>query len=187
MTFFWLLSCILFIHSVNGEFCTYKMNERKLKCGTMTDWCTTQTDNVHGSKGPTPPGDYRIGQFRIHHEVGWFNLYPKRDNHPATYWDYSTHAPDRKCRGGFGLHFGSRSAGCITVLDKECWKKVEEQVKSQSYQSKTTYKCQGCSAKWVGSGYSCWRTTTFGSRQLGPTLKVIKTSSSTINLQPKVH
>ena len=44
----------------------------------------------------------------------WFKLYRQRVS--EGYWDYHTKVPELGHHGGFAIHPGSYSEGCITVL-----------------------------------------------------------------------
>ena len=50
----------------------------------------------------------------------WFKLYRQRVS--GGYWDYHTKVPELGCHGGFAIHPGSYSEGCITVTIEYLYK-----------------------------------------------------------------
>ena len=90
-----------------------------------------------------------IGPQTTSHGVRWFNLYPKRAS--GGYWDYHSKSPDHNCRGGFGLHEGTVSAGCVTVLDSSCFDEIILSVTSYPVNSYTMNEC-GWGCPWWCSG-----------------------------------
>ena len=98
---------------------------------------------------PLPPGTYRIGPPTEWHSLGWFNLYPVTDG--AT-WDYHSKVPSFGCRGGFGLHQGTISEGCITISDNTCLHKLHAAIIGESSTTETV-RMDEC--PWCGAGI-CW-------------------------------
>ena len=134
----------------SAAFCTYYRNSDSVTCGSVT--CTTASTN---SADKLPTGYYYIGEARIHevHNVRWFNLYPKRQNAKG-FWDYHTQVPELGCRGGFGLHEGSISLGCVTVTDMSCFGNLRNEITNNFPVIQfEVYECSGCglSKCWGGT------------------------------------
>ena len=93
-------------------------------CGTVSP--TETRDDRFG--GPTPLGEYLIGKRYRHSRlnIDWYNLYPKKENNPGYYGYYQR---TRKGRYAMGLHPGTRSLGCVTVV-KSCWPSIRSVVDS---------------------------------------------------------
>lgn len=92
--------------------------------------------------GPTPVGEYLIGQRFKHseHSIDWYRLYPRIEDNSG-YYGYT--AKTKAGRFAMGLHPGSVSLGCVTVKsptkpydDADTWKSVREKLEA----SKLTYK-----------------------------------------------
>jgi hypothetical protein len=92
--------------------------------------------------GPTPVGEYLIGQRFNHekHKIDWYKLYPRIEDNSG-YYGYT--AKTKAGRFAMGLHPGATSLGCVTVkstdnpYDKaEAWKSVRGKLDS----SKLKYK-----------------------------------------------
>jgi hypothetical protein len=64
--------------------------------------------------GPTPYGEYLIGQRYTHatHNIDWYKLYPRMKNNQG-YFGYT--AATETGRSAMGLHPGTVSLGCATV------------------------------------------------------------------------
>lgn len=109
-----------FATTCSAATCYYHRRSNQISCGGVT--CSAE-GNVNGGK--LPAGYYYIGAFRTHqrYDVPWFNLY-KQKNDESGFWDYHTRIPEAGCRGGFGLHPGTRSEGCITVTDDYCFDRI---------------------------------------------------------------
>ena len=71
----------------------------------------------------------------------WFNLYHSRSRSAGDYWDYYTELSEIGCRGGFGLHPGIVSHGCITVTDRSCFNKIKDVVQRFPSRSFDVTKC----------------------------------------------
>jgi len=110
-----------------------------VQCGTVT--CDT-VGSVSGGK--LPVGDYLVGTFYLHGDAKtpWFNLYPKRSN--GGFWDYHSKVPEYNCRGGFGLHEGKISEGCITVSDEVCFQKIRQKIDTSRKITMSTWECKKC-------------------------------------------
>ena len=119
--------------------CTYDQSANTVSCRGIS--CKT-VGQVQGGK--LPKGSYRIGTFYLHGRARtpWFNLYPKRS--AGGYWDYYTKASELGCRGGFGLHPGSVSLGCITVTDKRCFDQIKAVVQRFPSNSFDVTECLTC-------------------------------------------
>ena len=102
--------------------CSYYRSSNQITCGGIS--CDTQA-NVDGG-GKLPPGYYYIGEFLPEeHFVSWFNLYKQKADRSG-FWDYHTQIPEENCRGGFGLHPGTTSLGCITVTTHTCFEGIKQ-------------------------------------------------------------
>ena len=122
-----------------GAFCKYYQSSNSVRCGQIT--CLTANPDDRYEK--TPVGFYYVGRSRIHKGVGWFNLYPQRSS--GGYWDYHTKVPEFNCRGGFGLHYGWISEGCITVTDLSCFNQLRDEITNNfPEKSLNAHKCRGC-------------------------------------------
>eukprot|EP01084_Bolivina_argentea_P287638 493568_1 len=143
---FVVLAFIIFIGLSNGTvWCYYSSSADTVRCvpppitgkGAVT-CATVNYDN------PLPGGaSYYLGPETTSHEQGWFNLYPIYGD---TSWDYHTRVPDFDCRGGFGLHEGINSLGCITVSDHTCWNSLYSVITdTPMHRSTTTLLLDECS------------------------------------------
>ena len=145
--------------SSQGAFCTYYRNSNRVSCGSVT--CSTASPDDPADK--LPSGYYYIGNFYTHPRlrVPWFNLYRERSSSKGTFWDYSTLIPELGCRGGFGLHSGSVSEGCVTVTDSSCFTRLKDEInRSFPVVYFNVYECISCSRGWWWSQPSCSRTQT---------------------------
>ena len=85
----------------------------------------------------------------------WFNLYCQRSS-GGGFWDYYTQVPELGCRGGFGLHSGDYSEGCITVTSSSCFNRLRNEIISNfPVIYFNVYECRNCHQGWWGSGYQC--------------------------------
>ena len=161
-----LLATILMMStSSHGAFCTYYRNSNSIMCGSVT--CSTASPTNEADK--LPPGYYYIGNYYTHprHGVPWFNLYRQRNG--GGFWDYHTEIPELGCRGGFGLHSGSFSLGCVTVTES-CFSQLRNEInRHYSEINFNAYECRGCHERWrwIGSGYSCYWTKTISRVRTG--------------------
>lgn len=130
---------VTIVCSACGATCTYYRNSNKLSCNGIT--CTTESW-VWGGK--LPRGYYRVGTFYLHglKKTPWFNLYRYKGN--GKYWDYHTKIPTESCRGGFGLHPGTVSEGCITVLNDSCFNRIKNAINMHRSQTFTAVECRKC-------------------------------------------
>ena len=150
-----LASILVIFTSSHGAFCTYYSNSNSVTCGSVT--CSTASPNSEADKLST--GYYYIGNYYIHGSTTpWFNLYRKRSS--GGFWDYYTKIPELGCRGGFGLHSGGASEGCITVTDSSCFTQLRNEI-DQNYRELNfnAYECRGCHEGWLW-GYKCLWTQT---------------------------
>ena len=74
---------------------------------------TTERDDKKFG-GPTPLGEYLIGQRFTNKGTDWYRLYLKKEDSTG-YYPYSKNSPNKNGRSTFGLHPGTLSLGCITV------------------------------------------------------------------------
>ena len=134
-----LFVLLVIIWTASGSTCTYYRAANKLSCNGIT--CTTES-LVWGGK--LPRGLYRIGTFYYHgsQQTPWFNLYRYKGN--GNYWDYHTKIPTESCRGGFGLHPGTVSEGCITVLNDSCFNRIKNAINLYSPHSFSAIECRKC-------------------------------------------
>jgi len=130
--------------------CTYNGRENHVTCGDV-ECSTKEAGNLE-----LPAGHYRIGVFYEHPRLHtpWFNLYRKRSS-GGGYWDYSTLVPELSCRGGFGLHPGTISQGCITVTEGDCFQRLKEVIMGYGSKNFSPYECRVCRRWWFGSSYRC--------------------------------
>lgn len=142
------LGAVLFVSLAtlsSAAVCNYNRLTNRITCNRVT--CDT-LDEVGGG-GKLPVGYYYIGVFRTHYSVGWFNLYKQKSDRTG-FWDYHTKIPEEGCRGGFGLHYGSTSLGCITVPDSACFSRIERVLRAYPVIPFTVYECRACNYG------SCW-------------------------------
>jgi hypothetical protein len=142
--------------------CTYCRSTNQIRCGGVS--CNTKADVVGGGK--LPSGYYYIGNYYSHGGVPWFNLYKQRSS--GGYWDYYTQIPEESCRGGFGLHPGTISEGCITVLERSCFNRIRDVINTYPAIPFYVTECRGCN-----SYFGCWWTSTV-SRLCTTDLQVIE-------------
>lgn len=119
-----------------AAFCTYYRSSNRVTCGSVT--CDTASPSWW-SGGKIPSGYYYIGNFYSHSGTPWFNLYPQRQG--GGFWDYSTRVPELGCRGGFGLHAGSYSEGCITVPSSSCFNDLKDEINNFPVIYFNVYEC----------------------------------------------
>ncbi|CAF4788347.1 unnamed protein product, partial [Rotaria sp. Silwood1] len=127
--------------------CTFSRSTKKVKCGYQE--CSAVTDD-------TPIGYYKLGavEFNQGKNKNWVNLYPRKKN-GNDYWDYYCENPDTR-RSKIALHPGSRSMGCISVPDANCWSALEKLLTSErssilsvtgversGYRSYISFSCNG--------------------------------------------
>lgn len=144
--------------------CTYDRSSNQISCGGVT--CNTK-GNVGGG-GKLPAGYYYIGDHYSRNGVPWFNLYKQRAS--GGFWDYHTQIPEENCRGGFGLHPGTISLGCITVLDPACFDGIRDVIKGYGIIPFNVTECIRCSTFFGG----CWWTNQI-SRPCRTDLDVVQT------------
>ena len=142
MKIFLLVAVVVFTNQYTAsavETCSYDQSSNSISCGGVT--CNT-VGQVQGGKLPT--GYYRIGTFYLHGNARtpWFNLYRRRS--AGGYWDYYTRASDIGCRGGFGLHPGTVSLGCITVKDRSCFDDIKKVLTRSYSRSFDVTECLNC-------------------------------------------
>lgn len=97
--------------------------------------CTTQPPvekSEYISEGPTPLGEYLIGKKYTHptHRIDWYRLYPKKEDNSG-YYSYTQ--PTQNGRYAMGLHPGSVSLGCVTVITStsdRCWQRIRRVIDS---------------------------------------------------------
>ena len=133
------------LESILSATCTYDQSANQINCSGVV--CSTIAQ-VQGGK--LPRGKYRIGTFYHNYDgrVPWFNLYPPRSR--GGFWDYYTRAPELGllgCRGGFGLHPGITSKGCITVTNTGCFNRIKDVIQRFPMRSFTVTECKRCVAR----------------------------------------
>lgn len=136
-----------------GAFCTYYRSSNSVTCGSVT--CSTATLSWNDK---LPAGDYYIGDFYYHGgSTPWFNLFRRRTG-TNDYWDYHTQVPELGCRGGFGLHAGTISQGCVTVTDYSCFHRLRAQIQANYPVIYFSVKeCRSCFWRWCTRGISTVR------------------------------
>ena len=132
--------------------CTYDRQNNNIQC-TFPGMAAIRCPVVAkaGGRGKLPAGCYRIGNFYTHRGkkvpggVPWYNLYRQKDTKDG-WWDYYTDIPEIDCRGFFGLHFGTKSLGCITVTDRQCFNNLMNAIKNNHPDRRfEVHKCRlGC-------------------------------------------
>ena len=115
--------------------CTYSRSANRVTCGGVT--CSAASPGNPSSK--LPRGHYLIGDYPYRND--WFKLYKYGR---GRYWDYHTLIPEESCRGGFALHGGSISEGCITVTNASCFNRLARVIKRYRSQSFSARECRGC-------------------------------------------
>ena len=118
--------------------CNYYRSSNSVTCRGVT--CNA-VSSVRGGK--LPLGYYYIGEFRRRGSTPWFNLYKQRNNGRG-FWDYHTKIPEESCRGGFGLHPGTRSLGCITVTNRSCFNRLRRVINRYRSRQFTVTECRTC-------------------------------------------
>eukprot|EP01084_Bolivina_argentea_P147456 257984_1 len=135
-TFFMMLLFTYVIPSINATtFCYYSQRSNTIRCGTSQTCATVDYND------PLPAGVYIVGPQTTVHGVGWFNLYPYLSGNT---WDFHTNVAELDCRGGFGLHQGSISLGCITVSDNACWNSIYNAIASSRTSVQKMDECLNC-------------------------------------------
>ena len=109
---------IALIETALAATCTYYRSSNRITCGSVT--CRTRSP-PWWSGGKLPAGYYYIGDYG--YKGTWFKLYRQRV--AGGYWDYHSRVPELTCRGGFALHPGTYSRGCITVSDNNCYNRLK--------------------------------------------------------------
>ena len=112
-----LLLLIALSETALAATCTYYRSSSRITCGSVT--CTAIAPSRDSEK--LPAGYYYIGDYG--YRGTWFKLYRQRAR--GGYWDYHTLIPELGCRGGFALHPGTYSEGCITVTDNNCYRRLK--------------------------------------------------------------
>mmetsp|Transcript_46445 Transcript_46445/g.41489 ORF Transcript_46445/g.41489 Transcript_46445/m.41489 type:complete len:166 (+) Transcript_46445:79-576(+) len=129
----------LLIVSIEARtYCNYRASTDQITCWGPTE--TVTCSSVHDPTYSLPKGEYWIGPATTSHWGGWFNLYPINGDR---IWDYHTKVPAFDCEGGFALHEGSRTLGCITITDNQCWDRLYRQIFSSTI-TRTMDECSGC-------------------------------------------
>ena len=116
--------------------CTYDRSANLIRCGSVT--CSAASPPWWQRK--LPAGYYYIGDYG--YKKTWFKLYRQRA--AGGFWDYHTRIPEQSCRGGFALHPGSYSAGCITVTDDYCYNRLKNVITGYSAIWFSVYECRWC-------------------------------------------
>ncbi len=118
---------------------------RKVACGGIS--CT-----IVDSNSLVPLSSYRIGPLNTAKAPTiWYNLYPYTGNNlypyypsDGRYWDYHTQVPGLGCRGGFGLHNGTSSGGCITVTNNTCMESIKQHLDGLPVNPFNVSECKVC-------------------------------------------
>ena len=153
---------LVFVASSSAATCSNHHVSNQITCGSVT--CAAVSD-VNGGKLPT--GYYYIGNLYQHRfGVPWFNLYKQKADGTG-FWDYHTKIPEESCRGGFGLHVGSISEGCITITDNSCFNELSQVIMGYPIINFTVTECSGC---YFGH---CWGGTSQTSAPCTTDLEVI--------------
>ena len=153
-----LVGFLLFIAFAGRTFaatCTYYRSSNRITCGSVT--CDSA---LLDSRSQLPAGYYYLGEYG--YKGTWFKLY--RANVGGGFWDYHTKIPELGCRGGFALHPGTYSAGCITVTDSTCYNRLKDVINRYRAVSFSVYECLSCGRSGWSSSYRCRRGTSTISR-----------------------
>lgn len=129
---------LLFLALIDAQAtCTYQPSKLKVTCSNSRTSVTCDTQSPSGGYSAPPAKTYLIETMRIHTELNreWFNLNPKKST-SSGYWDYYSVDPDTG-RSTIGLHPGTISHGCVTILDSNCWIRLRDVLKSVSAVSST--------------------------------------------------
>ena len=113
-----ILLFIALIETALAATCTYYRSSNRITCGSVT--CRTRSPGWW-SRGKLPAGYYYIDDYG--YKGTWFKLYRQRV--AGGYWDYHSRVPELTCCGGFTLHPGTYSRGCITVSDNNCYEHLK--------------------------------------------------------------
>eukprot|EP00484_Ammonia_sp_Unknown_P005116 CAMPEP_0197075770 /NCGR_PEP_ID=MMETSP1384-20130603/211780_1 /TAXON_ID=29189 /ORGANISM="Ammonia sp." /LENGTH=219 /DNA_ID=CAMNT_0042514619 /DNA_START=81 /DNA_END=740 /DNA_ORIENTATION=- len=114
-----------------------------ITCYGPTETVTCSSVEPGWFEFPLPTGVYWVGPATTTHGAfGWLNLYPVTAN--GGIWDYHTKVPEFSCEGGFALHEGTYSKGCITVTDGTCWDRLYAQITRNSLSYKSMDECLTC-------------------------------------------
>ena len=132
-----LLAVATLSRTSDAAFCNYYRNSNRVTCGRVT--CSAASPPWWSMR--LPRGYYRLGVSDS--RSNWFDLYPRRSN--GQYWDYHTKVPEYGCEGGFALHGGSFSRGCVTVTDWTCFNRLSREITSRySGRQFTARECLRC-------------------------------------------
>ncbi len=128
---------IALVQTTLAATCTYYRDSNQITCGSVT--CDTEEPSWW-SGGKLPAGYYYIGDYG--YNGNWFKLYRERVG--SGFWDYHTKVPELNCRGGFALHPGSISEGCITVTDNDCYSDIANVITNYPAIWFSVYECSQC-------------------------------------------
>jgi hypothetical protein len=124
--------------------CTYSVARNTVTCNGIT----CRTANPSQLKvDPLPQGNYLIGATNVRRKntVYWFDLFPETTvAGRQAVWDYHTRVPQFQCRGGFGFHTGTKSAGCVTVEETDCMKRMLAPFDWRMSWKRDRIECGGC-------------------------------------------
>ena len=135
-----VLLFIAFSETALAATCTYDRSSNEITCGSVT--CSAEAPSTDSDK--LPAGYYYIGEYG--YKDTWFKLYRQRPG--GDYWDYHTLVPELGCRGGFALHPGTISEGCITVSDNSCYERLKNVIDQNRAKSFSAYECLRCISRW---------------------------------------
>ena len=126
--------------------------------------CCKKDDQWKAGEGPIPVGKYLIGRSYVPHghenehgDYSWYKLYGSNGKGGYDYRNIPVDAPGgtRVYRGGFNLHTGRRSNGCVTV-----WSDVNEGEEgyphSDNYDKLKDVLDKTTPYQYKGSDYSGW-------------------------------
>eukprot|EP01084_Bolivina_argentea_P106569 190675_1 len=139
-----ILLSLLVVQSNGRVWCVYSSIANTVQCSNTENCSTVNYDS------PLPYGKYKVGPETTFHSGGWLNLYPLIGD--AGGWDYHTKIPYGGCRGGFGLHEGTQSLGCITVTDKDCWNSIYNAITRSTTTTQGMSECLNCIMGWCMGG-----------------------------------
>ena len=141
-----LLLFIALAETTYAATCTYDRSSNIIGCGSVR--CKAVSPPWWHSK--LPAGYYYIGNYG--YRGNWFRLYRQRVG--GGFWDYHTQIPEESCRGGFALHPGSYSKGCITVKDSDCYDRLKNVINGYPAIWFSVYECSWCTWGYCYGGIS---------------------------------
>ena len=123
--------------NVSATRCVYVQSQNRITCGFTS--CDTVVPGLFSEK--LPVGTYRIAPNEPREAHNWHNLYPYVG---GFYWDHFTKVARLGCRGGFALHGGPGSAGCVTIADQVCMERITKIIEETATKPFAVEECLKC-------------------------------------------